>query len=84
MIFRGASVAGVSDVEGQAFDIDRHAWVLWDMLVIEPWFIVEGLLLGLVGYQAQTSSQRKKLWRWGMLVAFAFFLATGLFGLRFA
>jgi hypothetical protein len=84
MAFRGASVLGISDVDGVPFDIHQHAWVLWDMLVIEPWFLVEGLLLGLVGYQAQTSPRRRTLWFWCMAGAFVLALATGLLGVRFA
>ena len=84
MALRGASVAGMSNVDGVPFDIHQHAWVLWDMLVIEPWFLVEGLLLGLVGYRAQTSPRRKTLWLWAMAAAFLAFLATGLLGVRFA
>jgi hypothetical protein len=82
--FRAASVLGISDVDGVPFDVHEHAWVLWDMLVIEPWFLVEGLLLGLVGYQAQTSPHRRKLWLWSMVGAFVVALATGVLGLRFA
>lgn len=62
MLFRALSVAGITDIDGEPFNLDDHGWVLWDMLLIEPWFLVEGLLLGLAGYFAQRSAAGRRAW----------------------
>lgn len=41
------------------------AWLYWDLLVFEPWFLIEGVLLALAGgVLLPDSSQRK---RWALL-----------------
>jgi hypothetical protein len=82
--FRALALAGVSDVDGEPFDLSEHGWVLWDLLAIEPWFLVEGVLLGLVGYLAQRSAEAKARWLTLMGVWTAIAFASGVFGLRFA
>ena len=76
--FRAASVLGLTEVEGVPFDIEQHGWVLWDLLAIEPWFLGEGLLLGLAGYFTQSSARGRRVWLLGVSTAFLFFLVTAM------
>jgi hypothetical protein len=46
IVYRTLNVAGVVDVDGAAFDAARHGWVLWDLFLFEPWFLIEGVLFG--------------------------------------
>jgi hypothetical protein len=65
ILFHALSVVGFSEVHGQPFDLEKHGWVLWDMLAIEPWFLGEGILLGLAGYLSQRSAKgRRSGWGW--------------------
>jgi hypothetical protein len=82
IVYRALAVAGVMSVEGQPFDAAEHGWVLWDMLAIEPWFLIEGILLGLVGYLAQRSQRERAGWVRLLGVGFLAALASGLLGLR--
>jgi hypothetical protein len=80
--FRAASVIGISDVEGAPFDADEHGWVLWDLFAIEPWFLIEGVLLGLAGYFALTSDRGRRLYLTGVSAVFLFFLATAALSVK--
>jgi hypothetical protein len=82
VLFRALQVVGISEVDGAHFDLDKHGWVLWDLLVIEPWFLGEGILLGLIGLLAQRSDAGQV--RWLKLVAGALLiaLASAAFELR--
>ena len=82
VLFRALQIVGMSEVDGAHFDVEKHGWVLWDLLVIEPWFLGEGILLGLIGFLAQRSDS-SQLW-WLKLVAGAFLIAfaSAVFGLR--
>jgi len=81
IVYRSVTVAGAIDVDGQSFDASRHGWVIWDLLVFEPWFLIEGLLLAGVGSIATPPSSRR---RWIIACAAAIALATltGLLGVR--
>lgn len=83
ILFRALSVTGVTDVEGVPFDIDRHGWVLWDMLAIEPWFLGMGILLGVTGYCAQRSHQGRVRWTWLVVFGFLAAFGTAALGLKF-
>jgi hypothetical protein len=81
IVYRFLTLAGVVDIDGQAFDASRHGWVLWDLLVFEPWFLVEGLLFVGIGWAASRPASRR---RWLVSCALAVTLATisGLVGVR--
>jgi hypothetical protein len=82
--FRAAQVAGLSSIEGAGFSIDDHGWALWDMLAIEPWFLVEGLLLGVVGYLNMRSTAGRDRWLLAVSGLGLIALLTGVLGLKFA
>lgn len=41
---------------------NRESWILWDLLVFEPWFVIEGLLIGATGWHFLTSSAERRQW----------------------
>jgi hypothetical protein len=84
ILFRALSVAGFSEVSGEPFDLEQQGWVLWDMLAIEPWFLGEGVLLGLAGYLSLRSAKGQTLWLGLVGAAFLLALASAAFGLQFA
>lgn len=49
-------------------------WLLWDLLVFEPWFLIEGLLFGVAGYLLAENQRTQRRW----LAACAAGVAVGL------
>jgi hypothetical protein len=80
--FRISQVTGVTAVEGQHFTSSAHEWVLWDLFTIEPWFLIEGVLLAIVGLLAQRSIGGRRLWLCVVGSAFVVALATAAVGVR--
>lgn len=81
IIYRSLMVAGTIDVDGQTFDASRHGWVLWDLLVFEPWFLIEGLLLAGTG-GAVVAPQSRRRWVLACTVSVAMATLTGVVGIR--
>jgi hypothetical protein len=81
IVFRSITVAGAIDVDGESFDASRHGWVIWDLLVFEPWFLIEGLLLAGVGWIATPPSFRRR-WISACAAGIALATLTGLLGVR--
>lgn len=82
IVFRILNVVGVIDIDGRPFELETHGWVLWDLFVIEPWFLIEGVLLGAVGWA--TLSQPAARRKWALTVGSGVVLVTlaGLLGVR--
>jgi hypothetical protein len=38
------------------------AWLYWDLLVFEPWFLIEGVLLAVAGSMLLSSSSQRNRW----------------------
>lgn len=83
IVYRILNLGGIVEIDGQPASVAEHPWVLWDLLVFEPWFLVEGVLFGLLGWAATTASQRHR-WIVLSLVGVSVATASGLLGLRFA
>lgn len=77
-------MTGVVGLESETFNISEHAYVLWDLLLFEPWFIIEGLLLGVVGWHYHTKPSNKQIWLILCTIGIITGLVTGLLGVRFA
>ena len=84
IVSRALQVAGVVQVDGQPFDAGRHPWVLWDLLVFEPWFLIEGVLFGVAGWCYLASRAGRRRWLAACAVGVAVGLLSGLLGVRFA
>jgi hypothetical protein len=82
ILFRALSVAGATEVDGGPFHFEQHGWVLWDMLAIEPWFLIEGVLLGLAGYFALATRDGQRLWLWAVGALFSIGFATAALQLQ--
>jgi hypothetical protein len=82
IVLRALSVTGVTDIDGTAFDASSHGWVLWDLFVFEPWFLIEGVLFIAGGAAVFTTTHARTRWTAGCLAAAAIATITGLLGLR--
>ena len=81
IVYRSLTVAGVVDVDGQSFDASRHGWVVWDLLVFEPWFLIEGLLFAGVGWAASPPAWRRT-WIVACVIGVGLATTSGLVGVR--
>lgn len=43
-------------------DLARHGWLLWDLIVFEPWFLIEGLLLAMAGWHFLAHPGERSRW----------------------
>ena len=82
IVYRTLHVAGVTDIDGRSFELDRHGWVLWDLLVFEPWFLIEGILFAAVGRAALTGMEAKRRWTIACVVGVALATLSGIVGVR--
>ncbi len=82
IVYRALNVSGVTDVDGTPFQASRHEWVLWDLFVFEPWFLIEGVLFIAAGAAVLSVSRARRRWTTGCLVAVGVATLTGLLGLR--
>jgi hypothetical protein len=82
IVYRALNVAGLTDIDGAAFDASSHEWALWDLFVFEPWFLVEGLLFIAAGSAVLTTTHTRRRWTAGCLAAAGIATLTGLLGLR--
>ncbi|HMR66737.1 MAG TPA: DUF3995 domain-containing protein [Anaerolineae bacterium] len=84
IINRILQMAGVAELESGPFNINEHAYVVWDLVLFEPWFLVEGILLGLVGWSYLNQPRYKQIWLALCILGIIAGLVTGLLGVRFA
>lgn len=84
IIYRMLQIFGFIGSDLGIFDIHNHSFILWDLILFEPWFLIEGILLGLVGWYYLNRSNSKKVWLLLCIVGTLIGLITGLFGVRFA
>lgn len=82
MVYRVLNVAGVVEVDGRGFTTAEHAWVLWDLFLFEPWFVIEGLLLAAAGWTSLSGSRPRRRWLVACLVGISLAMTSGVFGLR--
>jgi hypothetical protein len=82
IINRILQMAGVVELESAPFDPIAHAYVLWDLLLFEPWFTSEGILLAIMGWCYLDSPRSRRIWLILCVVGIIVGLITGLFGVR--
>ncbi len=71
-------------MESAPFRIHEDAYVLWDLILFEPWFLIEGILFGIVGWHFLQNARSRKLWLAACVIGVIFGLVTGSMGVRFA
>ncbi|MCB0124577.1 MAG: hypothetical protein KDE58_20120 [Caldilineaceae bacterium] len=62
----------------------EHAYVVWDLVLYEPWFLIEGILFGVVGWVYLEQPRQRRLWLALCVLGVIVGLVTGLMGVRFA
>lgn len=86
----GCSVSTSHGIYGVAFRIIQllkgqgHAYDSWDLFLYEPWFLIEGILLGLAGWVFLNQPRHKHTWLMLCAAGIIVGLFTGLIGVRFA
>ncbi|WP_246608451.1 DUF3995 domain-containing protein [Paenibacillus agaridevorans] len=84
IVYRVLQISGVVELETGPFDIHKDAFVLWDLVLFEPWFLIEGILFGIVGYCLLKKARSRKIWLAACIFGIIFGLVTGVMGVRFA
>ncbi|MGP4039742.1 DUF3995 domain-containing protein [Gracilibacillus sp. D59] len=84
IIYRIFQIRGVVGVESGSFNIHENAFVLWDLVLFEPWFMIEGILFGILGWCSLKETRNKKIWLAACTSGIIFGLVTGIMGVRFA
>jgi Protein of unknown function (DUF3995) len=84
IVYRTLNLAGVVAVDGRTVSASNDPWVLWDLLLFEPWFLIEGLLFVAVGWAAHSTPGGKRRWLLLCLAGVALATVTGLLRLRIA
>ncbi|RST76139.1 DUF3995 domain-containing protein [Siminovitchia acidinfaciens] len=84
IIYRGLQIAGVIGLENRTFDIHDDMYVVWDMVIFEPWFLIEGILLATAGWFSLKEARSRKVWLAVCMLGTIVGLVTGMLGVRFA
>ncbi len=82
IVYRVLNIVGVVDIDGQRFTTAQHPWVLWDLFVFEPWFLIEGGLFAGAGWASMSGAESGRRWLLGCLVGISLAMASGVLGLR--
>jgi hypothetical protein len=82
VVNRILQIAGVVELESGPFGPIEHAYVLWDLFLIEPWFTIEGILFAIAGWCYLDSARSKRIWLLLCAVGVIVGLITGLVGIR--
>ena len=82
LVYRVLNIVGVVDVDGRGFTMAEHPWVLWDIFVFEPWFLIEGVLFATAGWVAMSGSESRRRWVLGCIVGISLAMTSGVLGLR--
>ena len=84
IVDRTLIVTGATLVESRRFLLEQDAWVLWDLLVFEPWFLIEGVLFGLAGWASLSQVRDRRRWVWLSALGVLAALAAALLHVRVA
>ncbi len=82
LVNRLLQFAGLATVEGAPFGLPEHAYVVWDLLLFEPWFLIEGLLLGLAGWCYLRQPRHRRVWLALCALGVGVGLVTAVLGVR--
>ena len=85
IFYRGLQIEGVIGLENRtSFDIHDDMYVVWDLVIFEPWFLIEGILLAIAGWYFLKGAQSRKVWLVVCMLGTIVGLVTGMLGVRFA
>lgn len=84
IVYRSLNLAGVVAVDGRTVSASDDPWVLWDLVLFEPWFLIEGLLFVALGWTAHSTKASKRRWLVLCLIGIAMATVSGLLRLRVA
>jgi len=84
IVYRFLQMTGVVGLEAGPFDAKQHAYILWDLVLIEPWFTIEGILLAILGWCYANKPRDRRIWLTLCALGVSFGLIAGLLGVRFA
>lgn len=62
IVNRVSVITGISTLNAQAFTLPKDVWVLWDLLVFEPWFLFAGILFGASGWFFLSAPRDRQVW----------------------
>jgi hypothetical protein len=79
VFYRIFQILGVVKLSGE-----EHSFVFWDLFLFEPWFLIEGILLALVGWFYLTKPSHRRIWIILCTLGVTVGLITGILGVRFA
>jgi hypothetical protein len=79
VVYRILQISGIVKL-----NIGTFKDVMWDLFLFEPWFLIEGILLGLVGGFYLAKPRHRRIWFILCVVGIIVGLITGLIGVRFA
>ncbi|WP_261129602.1 DUF3995 domain-containing protein [Bacillus sp. Marseille-Q3570] len=84
IFYRIFQMTGVVELESVPFNINEHSFVLWDLLLFEPWFMIEGILFGFLGWFYMNKPRNRRIWIILCTVGIIIGLVSGVSGVRFA
>jgi hypothetical protein len=82
IVHRTLQITGGVGLESGPFNPMEHAYVLWDLIVFEPWFAIEGILLAVVGWCYLDGARNRRTWLILCIAGVIVGLITGLIGVR--
>lgn len=75
---RALTVASIKSAQPGTDGHGLQSWLLWDLLVFEPWFLIEGLLIGMTGWHFVLTPEGRRRWAWACVAGAGIALALAL------
>jgi hypothetical protein len=82
IVYRLLQITGAVGLEAGPFNPMEHAYVLWDLLLFEPWFTIEGILLAVLGWCTLSQARHRRIWLVLCIAGILLGLVTGLLGVQ--
>jgi hypothetical protein len=82
LVYRALQLLGLVNLDSDYGN--AQSYLLWDLFLFEPWFIIEGILLGCVGWFYLSTSRLRRNWFILCVIGILVGIFTGLLGVRFA
>ncbi len=82
IVYRVLNLIGAVDIDGEPFTPTQHAWVIWDLYIFEPWFLIEGMLFAAAGRAAMAGAHAQDRWLLACALGVSLGLISGAAGVR--